>query len=245
MNSLPTSEIESGHCILFLGAGFSREAKNSLGEPIRGGWELSEYLLDQINVIDKTDYDIETAAEEFASEKGDAQLTDILRDNFITTDVTEQQRMIVCQPWYRIYTTNYDDVVERISHADNKKISIKEPNDPVEAATLGITQLVHLYGSISRASPMEFKRSFLLTESQRDNSPLLRSHWLSRFNDDVLTAPAVFFCGFALKDIDLRRLLGRLPPQVKEKIFFYRPQFCKSSNSTTAESFWEGSTYRR
>lgn len=216
----PIGAVESGRSILFLGAGFSRDATNRLGDRIRSAWELTDYLLDQSGITDKQDYDLETASEEYAALKGDAALTNLLYDNFVSGSITDAQRTVICQPWYRIYTSNYDDIVERVSHTDNKSISVKELSDPVEPPQGNSTQLIHIYGSITRVSPQEFRRSFLLTESQRDNSPFIKSPWLWRFNDDVLTAPAIFFCGFALRDIDLRRLLGRLPPQVKDKTYF-------------------------
>jgi hypothetical protein len=218
--ALPINAIESGQSILFLGAGFSRGALNQLQRPIRDGWELTSFFLDECQITDKNDYDLETASEEYSSQKGELQLTETLFKNFMSIQLTDAQRTVICQPWYRIYTSNYDDIIERVSHIDNKPISIKEIADPVEPPSSQRTQVIHIYGSITKVSPQEFRRSFLLTESQRDNSPFLTSAWIWRFNDDVLTAPAIIFCGFSLRDIDLRRLLGRLPPQVHDKTYF-------------------------
>ncbi|CCE96381.1 hypothetical protein SFHH103_01886 [Sinorhizobium fredii HH103] len=92
--------------------------------------------------------------------------------------------------------------------------------DPVSQPMPGTTQLLHIYGNIGRASSDEFAKSFLLTERQRDNSPFLKSPWMRAFHDDVLAASSVIFVGFSLTDIDIRRLLGLMPPEVLQKIHF-------------------------
>ena len=47
---------------------------------------------------------------------------------------------------------------------------------------------MHPYGNIARTYPKEFRDKFLLTERQRESSPLFASPWLRRLSDDVLSA---------------------------------------------------------
>lgn len=213
--------METGKCLLFVGAGFSFGATNLKNEPIVSAAGLSEILLNACGTTDKSGYDLDTAADEYVDRFGDDSLVALLHQNFTSKDPTADQNTIICQPWHRIYTTNYDDLIEKIAHTQNKPLTVKEISDPVEPPLLGVTQLIHIYGNISRASPAEFKSKFLLTERQRDNSAFLNSPWKWRFNDDVLAAQAVVFVGFSMSDIDLRRLLGQLPPQVQEKTYFF------------------------
>ncbi|SUS08781.1 conserved hypothetical protein [uncultured Defluviicoccus sp.] len=214
--------IEAGTSILFLGAGFSAEAKNFANVAIKDVEGLKKLLLDEIGEpVDG--YDLESAAEEYVryhGEKGAEKVTQALHANFRSKTYTNEQRLIVCQPWYRIYTTNYDDVIENICAEEKKQITTIEISDPVSVPIPDTTQLIHIYGNITRASADEFKRHFLLTESQRDNSPFIKSPWLRRFHDDLLTARSVIFVGFSLNDIDLRRLLGTLPREVLTKVHF-------------------------
>lgn len=215
--------VEGGKSILFLGAGYSSEALNTLDQPIRDVSGLIEQLLSEIGEKETDGYDLESAADEFLdfySGRGEKLLSDLLHKNFTSKTYTPEQRIIACQPWFRVYTSNYDNIVENIFTEEGKPFTVSEVSDPVSPPTNKATQIVHIYGNINRASADEFRRNFLLTESQRDNSPFLKSPWFRRFHDDILTAPALFFVGFSLTDIDLRRLLGSFSKEILQKVHF-------------------------
>lgn len=215
--------VEGGKSILFLGAGFSAEALNHLGHPIKDVSGLISELLKSIGENSSEGYDLDTASQEFILDPkcgGEQELTRLIHGNFSAGTYTTAQRLVVCQPWYRIYTTNYDNVVENIFAEERKTYTEKTISDTVEPPLRGVTQLIHIYGSIRSISPNNFKEKFLLTESQRDSSPFLKSLWYRRFNDDILSASSVFFLGFSLTDIDLRRLLGALPAEALRKVHF-------------------------
>ena len=214
------STIEAGTSILFLGAGFSAQATNTRGEEIKDVSALIGYLLDKVDITSSNGYDLDTAAEEFQKVHGDEATVVALHSNFRTKAYTKDQATIVTQPWRRIYTTNYDDVIETICSDNRKPITTPSVNDPVSQPMPGTTQLLHIYGDISKASADEFATTFLLTERQRDNSPFLKSPWMRAFYDDVLAASSLIFVGFSLTDIDIRRLLGLMPPEVIKKIHF-------------------------
>ena len=218
------SEIEAGASILFLGAGFSAEATNTNGNDIRDVASLISYLLDGVGITSPDGYDLDTAAEEYQKVHGDENTAVALHSNFRTKRYTDDQATIVTQSWRRIYTSNYDDVVETICSDNRKPITTPAINDPVSQPMPGTTQLLHIYGDIGKSSAHEFAERFLLTERQRDNSPFLKSPWMRAFHDDVLSASSVVFVGFSLSDIDIRRLLGPMPPEVARKInFVVRP----------------------
>ena len=232
MKEPEVNAIESGRCILFVGAGFSFGASNLEGKPIVSATRLSKLLLEACEIKDDTGYDLDTAAEEYVTRFGDEALVTLLHKNFTSKDSTDDQKTIICQPWHRIYTTNYDDIIEKIAHLQNKALTTKEIADPVEPPLNGVTQLIHIYGNISRVSPAEFKRQFLLTERQRDNSAFINSPWKWRFNDDVLAAQAVVFAGFSLTDIDLSRALL--------KVSLYGRIFKSSNLEKQLEPFYDG-----
>jgi hypothetical protein len=125
------SSIEAGNSLLFLGAGFSAEAINIRDQTIKDVASLVEYLLAEIGIDSMDGYALEAVAEEYHSVHGDVGTAKVLHANFQSKIVTEAQRTVVCQPWFRIYTTNYDDIVERICTEENKSITTKEVGDPV------------------------------------------------------------------------------------------------------------------
>tara|TARA_R110002074_G_scaffold57935_1_gene142261 strand:+ start:750 stop:3206 length:2457 start_codon:yes stop_codon:yes gene_type:complete len=222
MNVLPNAEdLSTGRSILFLGAGFSAEAKNVDDISIKSVEDLSNSLLDACEIFEsRDDYDLESVSDEYVEKFDEGKIIELLHRNFTAKSTTDDQRVIVCQPWYRVYTTNYDNVVEQIFQERSKPYSIKEIDDKVEAPLQGVTQVLHIYGNILKASPSEFKDKFLLTERQRDSSPFLQSSWYRKFYDDVLAAKHVVFVGFSLSDIDIRRLLKLLPSEALKKIHF-------------------------
>lgn len=213
-------EIRAGNSILFLGSGFSAEATNSAGEQVKDVQSLLQYMLAKCGEKDIIGYDLDAAAEEYAATFGDEATVTLLYNNFDVKSVTRAQRVIVCQPWYRIYTSNYDNAVEQICGLTGKSYTTKETADPVERPIKNVTQLVHIYGNINRSSPHEFRNRFLLTERQRDNSPFRTSVWYRRFYDDILSADNVVFVGFSMNDLDIRRSLMVLPAGMSEKIHF-------------------------
>lgn len=214
------SNIEAGASILFLGAGFSAEAINTNNDPIKDVSGLIADLLGKVGIKSPDDYDLDTAAEEFQSVHGDEATIKALHQNFRTKTYTTDQSIIVTQPWRRIYTTNYDDVIETICSDSRKPLTKHNVSGPVSQPMPGTTQLLHIYGDITNASPSEFASAFLLSERQRDNSPFLKSPWMRAFQNDILAASSVVFVGFSLSDIDIRRLLGSLPSEVLRKIHF-------------------------
>lgn len=236
------SNIEAGTSILFLGAGFSAEATNTNGDPIKDVADLIAYMLGEIGITSSKGYDLDTAAEEFQSVHGDEATVAALHQNFRTKGYTDDQAAIVTQPWRRIYTTNYDDVIETICSDKRKPLTKHSVSDPVSQPMPGTTQLLHIYGDITKASPTEFASAFLLSERQRDNSPFLKSPWMRAFQNDMLAASSVVFVGFSLSDIDIRRLLGSLPSEVLRKIHFitradeHRPVLTRMSKFGTAHA---------
>jgi hypothetical protein len=231
------STIEAGTSILFLGAGFSAEATNTNGEDIKDVAALITYLLGKVGTTSSDGYDLDTAAEEFQKEHGDEATVVALHSNFRTKEYTVDQATIVTQPWRRIYTTNYDDVIEMICSDNRKPITTHGVNEPVSQPMPGTTQLLHIYGNIGRASAHEFATTFLLTERQRDNSPFLKSPWMRAFHDDVLAASSLVFVGFSLTDIDMRRLLGLMPSEVRQKIHFVNHPSTKQPILTRMSKF--------
>ena len=110
MCSQVIQEIDPPDSILFLGAGFSQSAENICGENVPLGDELRKKLANSLGV-DSYKYDLKTLADEFHS-RPDLDLYKTLYDCFTINKISEHQNNILRLGWKRIYTTNYDDIVE-------------------------------------------------------------------------------------------------------------------------------------
>jgi hypothetical protein len=104
---------------------------------------------------------------------GDEKTAKALHSNFCSKIVTDEQKTIVCQPWYRIYTTNYDDVVERICTEEKKLYTTKEITDPVNRPMPDTTQLIHIYGNITRSSETEFAIHKVAVDAPLPSRPIM------------------------------------------------------------------------
>src|SRR5271165_178338 len=100
----------SGRAVLFTGAGFSRGAINLRGEAFKNGSQLAELFAKKAGLSGPVG--LEEAAEEFISIHGPDALVAELQGEFKTSQILPTHRQLAKVPWRRIYTTNYDDVIE-------------------------------------------------------------------------------------------------------------------------------------
>ncbi|UJR84202.1 hypothetical protein [Sandaracinus amylolyticus] len=104
----------SNRAVLFLGAGFSMGATNKAGANIPNGGRLAESLWEFCEF--KEPYNGTPLARMYdaalASAKGHDALSRFLDQHLAAADVPNWYDEIAKYYWYRIYTTNFDNVVE-------------------------------------------------------------------------------------------------------------------------------------
>lgn len=207
-----------GDAILFVGSGFSRNAINSLGEKLKTGEEFSKYLLDGLCIQEKVP--LRTASSIFFEKKGVNELYRILRQEFKIKSITNDQKILLSIPWKRIYTTNYDDVVERGFIENNKTIdSVILQDSCLRRGTFPLC--IHINGYVDKINKDSFNHDIRLTEESYDSDTIKSSEWLDLLRGDIKLSNAVFFvgCGLDESDIELRWLLNE-SEENKEKTFF-------------------------
>lgn len=110
----------SGDSILFLGSGASVGAINYNDVELVTGARLANRIYNGCD-------DLQQAVDFFIDDKesdgldGKKELITFLEDEFNVKQITEAQKLIPSVPWKRIYTTNYDNVVEKAYDKENKK----------------------------------------------------------------------------------------------------------------------------
>lgn len=188
-------EVRSAHDIaasLFKEAGYKSEGNGKLGD-------ASQYYL---------------------TKKTKAQLINFLREEFIIEKPSDLQFKVGRQNWERIYTTNYDEIIEMSgSHAFSRRqgVAVSTPmkNIPNKRGVC-----IHLNGSISCLTPETLDNEFKLTNRSYNFDDLLSTEWFSLFKDDLYSAKAIFFIGFSGEyDLDLKRVF-QSTKELKEKTFF-------------------------
>jgi hypothetical protein len=184
--------LRTNRLVLFLGAGFSIEATNQLGEPIPAGETLSRKLWSFLRLSE--DYDGSRLPDlfELSLSRDKKQLAFLLRDLFTVDRLADWYGLLPKAHWYRIYTTNIDDVVERTyaAHGSQPRLEVidgqisdyKDRDQFLESI-----QVVKLNGAdLNRPDRLTF--SFRQYARRASENPT----WYDHFVRDYAALPTVF-----------------------------------------------------
>jgi hypothetical protein len=212
------ADVDIASSILFLGSGFSCDATNILGTTVPSGIELKNILADTLDVRDLAPYDLKTLADEFAA-RADPGLYQLLYNLFTIQSVADYQRDLLQMPWLRIYTTNYDDVVEFSRHAAGMVTESFNYDQP-KPRRLAHGSTVHLHGTIRSTTVDNVHEQLVLTENSYVRQHFETSPWYEEFVRDVKLCDACFFLGYSLSDYHIKALLSRT--HAKNKTYFIK-----------------------
>jgi len=205
-----------GKALLFTGAGFSSGAVNLKNLKFRNVSELVSYFAQKSGLPDSVTLD--DASEEYVNQVGIDQLINELKQEFTVKDIATFHKIYAEIPWKRIYTTNYDNVVEDAYRKVGRLLT------PV---TLGYdifsipkeSICVHMNGYIQTLDRKSIWNEFKLTETSYLTASISTSKWAILFRNDLRYARSVFFIGYSLYDIDIKRMLFDVHG-IKDKCFF-------------------------
>lgn len=213
--------IIDGEAILFSGSGFSAEAEKADGEKLCTARTLAHKLLSECG-FSEDEYvdDLGQASEIFEGERGSLGLVDFVKREFTASKLTPPQQFLATLPWFRIYTTNYDNVLEKAWQDIGKRLNTAVLSDCQNLYLDKHTLCVCLNGSVTRLSEEKLAEEIKLTNSSYLTDSFRSSPWLNFFQTDLKTAKAVFFVGYSmLYDLDIKRVVFE-NKELREKTFF-------------------------
>ncbi|MEG6509428.1 SIR2 family protein [Methyloligella sp. 2.7D] len=208
-------ELNPNGSILFLGSGFSKEAKNIRKTHLPAGSALKREL-ENILSVPADRYDLKVLADELNS--SNHNLYQILYELFTVTEVAKYQSDLVSLPWMRLYTTNYDDSVE-FSYSSKRINAVSYSYNDVKPRRLKNRSVIHLHGTIRNATEDNVLDQIVLNETSYIRQHFEQSIWYDDFVRDIRFADACFFVGYSLNDYHISALLMQ-NPNTREKIFF-------------------------
>jgi len=184
--------IANNQVLLFLGSGFSRDAQNRLGEKFPTGWELGDKIW---NFLDYPgEYDGTSLPEMYqafvGSPKKKYQKIEFLDSTLLSGDIPELYNEIVKPFWYKIYTLNVDDIVEKVFRKEGKGVEeLIYPRDEYSERdpSLDNTQIIHLHGMLP-CLPDEI----IFSTKQYAKSSLAHQPLYAQFVYDYATLPTLF-----------------------------------------------------
>ncbi len=194
----------SGRAILFTGAGFSHGAINLRDEPFKKSPELAEHFAKLAGLPPSVG--LEDAAEEFIVTHGPDALMKELHGEFKAKKISSAHLEVGKVPWKRIYTTNYDDIIETAYTTNGRVLTSVTLSDRIRSAPKE-SLCVHLNGYVGRLSRETVTSEIKLTDTSYLTASVAESHWAVLFRQDLVSAEAIFFVGYSMWDLDLRRIV--------------------------------------
>jgi hypothetical protein len=193
--------------VLFLGSGFSRGATAINRKPMPMGGQLDDRLAQALSLPEKK-YQGKTLAQ-VASKRGGGFLRDFLYDNLSTKTYDEFHASIIKRRWFRVYTTNFDDLVESIRRDLGDSITPYTFRDDVPNR-LDLNSVIHLHGYIGSVTEANASTQLIYALNAYASLHSDRPEWLTEFNRSVKFARHIVFIGYSTEyDEHIRDILAR------------------------------------
>ncbi len=207
-----------GNAILFVGSGFSLGAKKPDGTYIKNVPDLISQLCLAV-YGENQNVSLPDVASDYCSVFGEQKTLSFVKREFTVLETTDAQRGICAINWRRIYTTNYDNVVEQSCLASGIEITSVSPTDSRLRQNGKVC--VHFNGFVNTATPSRFLTQLRLSGESYSARSIAQDEWFIQFREDVKLAKAVFFIGFSmsLNDIEISQFLFE-NSETKNKCFF-------------------------
>lgn len=218
--------IYRGRAVLFVGAGFSRGAIGFKGElPVAE--ELKNIIYKSMGKPNDSQKNLSVVADYFFKEyckhnpKALEDFIKLMKDTFTVTEPQDYHVTLASLPWKRIYTTNYDDVIEKAAKnkKHGKRIECKDLED------LSRVQeeyyCLHINGRVANLNQETLNKSFKLTSSSYMNPETpIDTLWKRVFKDDIEISSLIVFIGYSLYDADIEKILFQHNSSIKNKTIF-------------------------
>lgn len=232
--------ILDGEAVLFVGAGFSGAATNAFdGKGMKNASELSKELCREMGIPERED--LGKVSNFYLGSKKDPEyhtkaqkLIKKLQDHFICKGVSESQKIVAQKKWIRIYTTNYDDILEvagsGVPQYERTPMTMKDKVQDIVAAN----SVVHLNGYIRNLDKDHLEDDFKLTTRSYLVQSFKESDVSGLFYEDLKEARAVVFIGTSLDyDFELQQIL--YSDDCQEKIIFIDKEMKKEEIDVVEE----------
>ena len=214
--------IFTGESILFVGSGFSLGAtnSNSSNPEMKRSPDLSTAMLSACGISDEK-ATLTKASEVFLADKGPDELVDFLKREFVVSSISPDQEFVTGQKWRRIYTTNYDNVLEYGCAKNHKTSTPVTLSDSYKTHQQKNTKdlIIHLNGYIQTLTAEKLNNEFKLTNASYLATTFKQSPWFDLLKNDIRVCKSIFFVGFSMDyDLDLSQII--VGAGVKDKTFF-------------------------
>lgn len=199
------AKINPRQTVLLLGAGASVPS----GGPSGDG--LKRYLTSKLrgSASEFDSYSLAEVCSVFERQLGRRDLARAIKNLLDTLEPTGGLQMLPLFDWYRIYGTNFDQLVEKVFAEAHVELSTKRSNfDFSRSAPPGSVEYFKIHGCISEDVGFGSKSRMLLTEDDYDNYDDFQQASFKALASDLLTKD-ILIVGQSLGDTHLKEEIKR------------------------------------
>lgn len=232
-------KFEDRSASLFLGAGVNAGIHNKNGESFPLGVQLSTWISKDLLNEPESSYSLKEAAELTRFKVGPNELNNYIIKKFAEFEPGQAHLSIAQLPWDSIYTTNYDNLLERaftnssITSAGSIKPIYSMMEDNMDLREEEITYF-KLHGDMNAAHTPEGR--LILTSEDYRFYELYRKPLFKRLEKDLANR-TLLFVGYSLEDDNFRATLQDCKSQFKYKNLPISYAVMKSF-TPTQENYW-------
>jgi len=185
------TNLRRNRVVLFLGAGFSREAQNAAGEAMPLSRDLAEKLWGTAGLAGNYDgTELRYVYDAARKRKGDTTIRLLLRDLLSVSKYPDWYKSVAGWYWRRIYTTNIDNLVEAVFAGSTgaPPLDLVVPPDEFTDRDpfLRSIQYVKLHGSVQ-----ELEKPVVFSPIEYGRRASLHDVWYDHFLRDYSTHPTI------------------------------------------------------
>lgn len=214
-----------GNAILFLGAGFSAGAENMAERDFPLGSSLCERLIldGKIDVTGDSESDrkdLGYISERYLETNTRQDLLSFLKKEFTCKKYSDAHKTISQVTWKRIYTTNYDNIIECASLALGMKRESIDPDTRPSDVLQCSNSIIHMNGYIGNVTEAKLSSTFKLLTSSYQRRTIPNSDWAISLHNDIQNAKCLIFIGYSMDyDLELQQIFAE-SRDIKDKCVF-------------------------
>lgn len=200
--------IESGECVLFIGAGLGKHVVDSSGKPAPDGKALAEELAKKYNIDTEGEFDLAKVSQIVELHKGRADLEEFMRKRLAGLTPDDSFKWLFQQRWKAIYTTNYDSVIQRayeLITPQQNPISFTNTSELVPIDNRFQVPIYHIHGSLFGSA----KPQIVVTESDYSKFRAKRKMLFELLKKDFATS-TILYVGYSNRDWNWKLVLTEM-----------------------------------
>jgi hypothetical protein len=174
------------------------------------------------------DVQLDIVSQEYIDMFGERALVNYLKEHYTVERYAEYYKALARIKNVKIYSTNYDDLVEKVCNDCGNKVKGYSIDADITKANKD-KMVMHLNGYIRELKDDTLPKSFKLSHLSYNNTKFFDTPWYSYLIDELHSAKVIFIIGLSFSsDLDIRRIVSS--EELKDKIFFIERESLSESN---------------